>query len=456
VGRHDIPLRSAARGIRVTVASVSGGSEGGGVFKPGDVPVVSFHLTDRNGNNIPDMLTNANLAGSAVAAGPNSDPRRVYGTATGALTMTKGTLLTYDPGTETYTFTFPSGWPTNNITPLNNADPSLIRANPAGPYTLYVYVAETLQPSGARDASGAVSTVKFVPTAGTAASFDPTPRDVITQAACDSCHVKTQAHGGGRADPQGCFGCHNTGGMDRGVGAQGLSCSVPTDCPGNNPSNPAISWETCTGGRCTITQDPTPNQTVDYGPMIHMLHFARLLDGYAERNNLVVPGLQMVGFNNVANDFHEVLFPQDIRNCTTCHADTGASCSSAACGFGQSCSAGKCVNSAWRTPSAKICLSCHDSGAAYDHARSNTLVRNGTTLETCEVCHGATSILPVAAVHASRRRTSRRTRERRSSSPRSHAGTQAKERRLSKHRERGDCVAAAGGRRVPARQGDTA
>jgi hypothetical protein len=396
--RHAIPLYTAARGIRVTVTSVSGGSEPSGVFKPGDKPIISFKLSDRGGNNIPDMLTNANLAGSALAAGPNSDPRRVYGTATGALTMTKGTLLTYDAGSETYTFTYPTPWPANNITPLNNSDPSLIRPNPAGPYTLYIYVAETLQPSGARDASGAVTTVKFVPTAGGASGFDGVARDVITQAACDACHVKTQAHGGGRADPQGCFNCHNPGGMDRTVGATGIACGVPTDCPGNN-ANPALSWETCNAGRCTITQDPTPNQTVDFGPMIHSIHFARLLDGYAERNNLVTPGLQIVGFNNVANDFSHILFPQDVRNCTTCHADTGASCSSAPCGFGQTCTAGKCANTAWLTPSTRVCVSCHDSGVAYQHAASNTLVKNGTTIETCSICHDPDGIEAVAQVH---------------------------------------------------------
>jgi hypothetical protein len=397
---HSIPLRTAARGIQVTVTSASGGSEPGGVFKPGDTPVVTFKLTDRSGNNIEDLLTNANLAGSAVAAGPNGDPRRVYGTATGALSMAKGTLLTYDPAGQVYTFTFPTGWPTSNITPVNNLDLSLIRPNPAGAYTLYIYVAETLQPSGARDASGAVTSVKFVPTAGAPATFSASPRDVITQGACDSCHVKTQAHGGGRADPQGCFTCHNPGGMDRTVGAQGINCTLSTDCPGFNAGNPGLSWETCTAGKCTITKDPTPNQTVEFGPLMHMLHFARLLDGYAERANLVTPGLQVVGFNNTVNNFSQVLFPQDVRNCTKCHGDTKNSCSdNTSCGFGQTCSGSKCVNNAWQTTGSKVCLSCHDSAADYTHAQANTGTVSGITVETCDICHGATGEFSVAKVH---------------------------------------------------------
>jgi hypothetical protein len=400
VDRHAIPLYSVARGIQVTVTSVAGGSEPGGVFKPGDTPVVTFKLTDRNGNNIGELLTDANLAGSAAAAGPNEDPRRVYGTASGALTMPKATLLVYDPGGQTYTFTFPTGWPTNNITPLNNADPSLIRPNPAGAYTLYISVAETLQPSGAVDASGAVTTVQFVPTAGAPVTFAASPRDVITQGACNACHVKTQAHGGSFADPQGCFSCHNVGGMDRTVGAQGIDCTMPTDCPGYNAGNPSLSWETCTAGKCTISQDPTPNQTVQFGPFMHMLHFARLLNGYAERANLVTPGLQVVGFNNTVYNFSEVLFPQDVRNCTKCHGDTKVACSSSTpCGYGQSCAGSSCVNTAWQMTGSKVCLGCHDSGAAYEHALLNTGSVSGTPVETCNVCHGLTAEFSVAKVH---------------------------------------------------------
>jgi OmcA/MtrC family decaheme c-type cytochrome len=286
---------------------------------------------------------------------------------------------------------------------VNNSDPSLIRPNPAGAYTLYIYIAETLQPSGARDSSGAVTTVKFVPTAGAPATFAASPRDVITQGACDSCHVKTQAHGGGRADPQGCFSCHNVGGMDRTVGAQGINCTLPTDCPGYHGGTPGLSWETCTAGKCTITQDPTPNQTVQFGPLMHMLHFARLLDGYAERANLVTPGLQVVGFNNTVNNFSEVLFPQDIRNCTKCHGDTNAACSSSApCGYGQTCAGSACVNTAWQATGSKVCLACHDSGAAYAHAQLNTGTVSGTAVETCEVCHGMTAEFSVAKVHSIR------------------------------------------------------
>src|SRR5207302_2942346 len=54
-----------------------------------------------------------------------------------------------------------------------------------------------------------------------------------------------------------------------------------------------------TADTCVITVDPTPGQPIDFAVMLHDLHYARLRDGYAERNNLVAPGaLSFVGFQN--------------------------------------------------------------------------------------------------------------------------------------------------------------
>lgn len=75
------------------------------------------------------------------------------------------------------------------------------------------------------------------------------------------------------------------------------------------------------------------------------------------------------------NAFNEVIFPQDIRNCTKCH-DPKAS-------------------TAWKEePSRMACLACHDSAKAKTHARFNTQdptpddPYGGDELETCTICHG--------------------------------------------------------------------
>lgn len=73
----------------------------------------------------------------------------------------------------------------------------------------------------------------------------------------------------------------------------------------------------------------------------------------------------------------EIIFPQDIRNCTVCHtADTSGT---------------------WKTePSRLSCLSCHDSDEAKGHAKLNTVLPSPDydpygpkAVETCKTCHGA-------------------------------------------------------------------
>ncbi|MBI4236057.1 MAG: hypothetical protein HY688_01700 [Chloroflexi bacterium] len=74
--------------------------------------------------------------------------------------------------------------------------------------------------------------------------------------------------------------------------------------------------------------------------------------------------------------FREVIFPQDIRNCTKCHDPAGSA--------------------AWKEkPSRLACMACHDSDKANTHALLNTLNPtpvdpwNAARVETCNVCHGA-------------------------------------------------------------------
>jgi len=59
--------------------------------------------------------------------------------------------------------------------------------------------------------------------------------------------------------------------------------------------------------------------------------------------------LVSIGFSNSAHDLSEILFPQDVRNCTKCHGGTGATCSATTpCGIEESCVSGKCANVAYQ------------------------------------------------------------------------------------------------------------
>lgn len=85
------------------------------------------------------------------------------------------------------------------------------------------------------------------------------------------------------------------------------------------------------------------------------------------------------------DDYSEVIFPQDARNCTKCHSQSDT----------------------WtEKPSRVACLACHDSDTAIAHGTMMTLdftpqePFSGDEVETCVVCHGKTSEFAPKAVHA--------------------------------------------------------
>jgi hypothetical protein len=136
---------------------------------------------------------------------------------------------------------------------------------------------------------------------------------------------------------------------------------------------------------------------VEFSVLVHQLHFARKLGGWAERSNWLYPGLLQV---NLA-DRSSGLLPQDVRNCTKCHADAGGTCNAATtCAIGQSCQAGTCVNTGYTAPSGRVCLSCHDTGAAWAHVQLETYQDASGPIEACDVCHGPGATAAVTAVHS--------------------------------------------------------
>jgi hypothetical protein len=389
---HEIYQRTRSRGLAISQVTVGGATGPGGTFQLGDQPVLSFRLADRGGVVVSDLLANAALAFTAAAAGPVEARQRVYAP------ISSKAAATFDTSSGIYTLTFPS-WPANAQPPANVTDPSWpVRYNPPGSYTVYLYVTETLTASGQtfRDAASAVMEVKFGVDAPTR------PRQVVTTAACNGCHVQVQAHGGTRRVAEACGVCHTAGAVDRGIGSTAAPCTSDAQCPGF-----AAGWEACIippGGSakaCTVTVDPTPNATVAFGPMTHSIHFARLLGGYAERNDLVGTGRYwLVVGGNRPTDLSQGLLSQDPRNCTACHADAGNGCSSdLQCGFGQACRAARCENVAWLEPSSPACLSCHDTAAATGHAALNTWTAPEGPVETCQVCHGPGAAYAADLVH---------------------------------------------------------
>jgi OmcA/MtrC family decaheme c-type cytochrome len=130
--------------------------------------------------------------------------------------------------------------------------------------------------------------------------------DATTFATCNQCHDPLAAHGEtGREDPRVCVLCHND----------------------------------------TQSLDPDTGNTVNFKVMIHKIHMGESLPSVEAGHPY-----QIIGYMQGVNDFSDVVFPQDVRNCTTCHKSPDP--------------AGKTVAQAhiWYTqPNRAACGSCHDN-----------------------------------------------------------------------------------------------
>jgi OmcA/MtrC family decaheme c-type cytochrome len=349
-------------GYKFTGVTVTGGSAAGGAFQVGDQPVLTFKLLDASGNAVTTLISDASWAGRFAISGPTSNPQRVIGTSSSAYNMKTQGTLTVD-GTGTYTYTPPQTWPAQSLGAIGSFPAGGIQTNPTGSYTAFFYwnrsaTPTTAYPAGPAtvgDAVDAKTVVSFV--VGGATAQPPQARQVVTQAACGSCHGQAADgfphfawHGSNaRKDVEACSICHTE----------------------NATSAPGVT-----------TPPGPPEYSVDYQKMVHQIHLARLLD---------TPPAGALA------EFAEVLSPVDVRSCNNCHGDSLVACKVATdCGYGQSCGAnGKCQNTAFLNPTARACISCHNGADAQSHAAAMT--SNG--VETCTVCHGQGTQFAVDVMH---------------------------------------------------------
>jgi OmcA/MtrC family decaheme c-type cytochrome len=151
-----------------------------------------------------------------------------------------------------------------------------------------------------------------------AAPLLATSRDIATTAGCNACHGKLTIHGRRTLIPF-CVTCHNKGGQDSGGSA------------------------------------------MDMTVMVHRIHGAAVV-----KNPYSLGG----------HDYSHVGYPQDVRDCTTCH--TGANAD------------------VWKTkPSAHACTSCHDDLVfAGTTPGANQVAHPFSVAATanCASCHSATGI----------------------------------------------------------------
>jgi OmcA/MtrC family decaheme c-type cytochrome len=165
----------------------------------------------------------------------------------------------------------------------------------------------------------ATTTYNFIPNGGTVTKT----RDVVTTATCDNCHDQLSAHGGSRRQVQLCVMCHTP-----------------------------------------QTTSPGTGVTVDFKVFIHKLHMGSQLPS-------VIAGTPYQIVNSFGtSDFSTVVFPADIRRCTSCHA----------------ANSGAKQATAWLTnPTRAACGSCHDD---VNFASGKNHPAGAYTDDTqCSTCH---------------------------------------------------------------------
>lgn len=292
-----------------------------------DTSTVDFTITDQNGTGYAGVpLSTLEVMIAKLVPGTNGNPdewQNYINHTADPNGIGPGTKSTVQPGTDsggsltdngdgTYTYTF--GTNLENVT-----SPVEVKYDPSAVHRVAIDIRSSTLPS----ADNGIYT--WIPETGATTGIDSD--DVVDTASCNECHDHLAVHGGPRQDVRECVLCHNSG-----------------------------------------NTDPSSGNSLDFLVMIHKIHHG------AELPSVVAGGSYIIyGYRNSVNDFSDVEFPQDIRNCTKCHAPNDANAPDS----GDYAS----------EPSMQACGSCHDD---VDFAKGVSGGHPGgvvTDNTQCTVCH---------------------------------------------------------------------
>jgi OmcA/MtrC family decaheme c-type cytochrome len=178
------------------------------------------------------------------------------------------------------------------------------------------------------------ATFDFVPSGGVVTH----ERDIVATESCNECHGRLAVHGGARLETDYCVTCHNPG-----------------------------------------STDPNSGNTLDFKVMVHKIHRGEQLPSVEADGSYVIS----------LHDFSDVVYPQDIRNCTKCHDG-----SDPATPQGDN----------WKTnPTMQACTSCHDATSFVSPAPPGMTLHSGGPLPSnngsCRGCHAPSGVAETSAVH---------------------------------------------------------
>ena len=168
----------------------------------------------------------------------------------------------------------------------------------------------------------------WVPATG--ATLEQSGREIVDNDTCNACHDNLSVHGGARFDLQYCAMCHES-----------------------------------------YSSDAQSGNTIDLKVMIHKIHSGETLP------SVVAGGFYGIfGFGNTFHDYSDLVYPQDKRNCQTCHEESDEDTPQA---------------SNWRlTVNREACGSCHDD-VNFDTGANHGGV--AATDDACITCHGPNSTI---------------------------------------------------------------
>jgi len=180
-------------------------------------------------------------------------------------------------------------------------------------------------------------------------------RTAVTTAQCLQCHDSLGLHGGQRQVVEECVICHNP--VENDATLRPASAGAP--------------------------------ESVSFQRLIHRIH----------KGEELTQEFTIYGFGGSKNNFNEVRFPGDLRNCSKCHAGNAYTLPLPE-GIAN-------VNTprdyfASQGPATAACLGCHDNRDAAAHAYLNTVTFPGATIsaEACATCHGTGKDWAAEKVHA--------------------------------------------------------
>jgi len=316
-----LPVESASI-INVTVTDVAVPAGGG-------APTVAFTLTNELGQGLKGLpASNISFVISQLSPGINGSASewQAYPTRSSAgipnaqattESGTAGTFEDFGDGTFQYTFAealtdYPGG-PTYDESKIHRVGLEIRTNRGLLPYNIP-------HNNGPYD---------FRPLGGAVGRDDPEHRLIVDNDTCNACHDQLAFHGEGRFDIEYCVTCHN-----------------PSSIDGDTADEP---W----GG--------SVNMTV----MIHKIHYGvNLANGY-----------KVVGYGGTEYDYSDIIFPQDVRNCQTCHNDSDSNTPQA--------------SNYYETITRTACGTCHDDidWEAGDHPGGAVFPDDSF----CVDCHGPNS-----------------------------------------------------------------